>query len=202
MRCDLHVHSLHSGTLPVAILRHFFLESYSAPKDVYDMLRRRGMDLVTLTDHDSISGAEELRRYPDFFVSEEVTCRMPSGTRVHIGVYDLSERQHVQISRRRNDLIRLLAYLSEQRLFFTINHAFSGLTGYRVAEDFGWFADYLPAVEALNGQMLPEANWNAAEMARRWGKIQVGGSDAHALASAGTAYTEGPVARNKQQFLS
>jgi predicted metal-dependent phosphoesterase TrpH len=202
MKCDLHVHSVHSGTMPWPVLRHFFQESYSAPKEVYDRLHRRGMDLVTLTDHDSIGGAEELRPYPDFFVSEEVTCRMPSGTRVHIGVYDLSERQHVQISRRRNDLIRLLAYLSEQRLFFTINHAFSGLTGYRVAEDFGWFADYLPAVEALNGQMLPEANWNAAEMARRWGKIQVGGSDAHALASAGTAYTEVPGARNKEEFLA
>jgi hypothetical protein len=50
--------------------------------------------------------------------------------------------------------------------------------------------------------MLPEANWNAAEMARRWGKIQVGGSDAHALASAGTAYTEVPGARNKEEFLA
>jgi hypothetical protein len=52
---------------------------------VYDRLHRRGMDLVTLTDHDSIGGAEELRPYPDFFVSEEVTCRMPSGTRVTLG---------------------------------------------------------------------------------------------------------------------
>src|ERR1700731_583639 len=151
MRCDLHVHSLHSGKLPVAILRHFFLESYSAPKDVYSKLRSRGMDLVTLTDHDSIGGAEELRRYPDFFVSEEVTCRMPSGTFVHIGVYDLTERQHIEISRRRNDMVRLLAYLSEQRLFFTINHVFSSVTGRRNAEDFRWFADYFVGVEGRNG---------------------------------------------------
>ena len=109
MRCDLHVHSIHSGTLPVAILRHFFLESYSDPNDVYNTLRKRGMDLVTLTDHDSIEGAEALRKHPDFFVSEEVTCRMPSGTRAHVGVYDLTERQHCEINRRRNDLIRLIA---------------------------------------------------------------------------------------------
>src|SRR6202049_1852476 len=120
MKCDLHVHSAHSGTVPVAILRHFFQESYSQPTEVYAALRKRGMDLVTLTDHDSIGGAEELRRQPDFFVSEEVTCRMPSGTQVHVGVYDLTERQHSEISRRRTDLIRLLAYLSEQRLFFTV----------------------------------------------------------------------------------
>ena len=95
MKCDLHVHSVHSGTLPAVILRHFFLESYSPPAEVYSTLRERGMDLVTLTDHDSIGGAEELRRYPDFFVSEEVTCTMPSGTQVHIGVYDITERQHI-----------------------------------------------------------------------------------------------------------
>jgi predicted metal-dependent phosphoesterase TrpH len=49
-------------------------ESYSAAEQVYATLKRRGMDVVTLTDHDSIEGAEELRRYKDFFASEEVTC--------------------------------------------------------------------------------------------------------------------------------
>src|SRR5260370_26835341 len=143
---DFYVPSAHSGTLPVAIFRHFFLESYSPPAEVYAMLRKRGMNLVTLTDHDSIGGAEELRRHTDFFVSEEVTCRMPSGTQVHVGVYDLTERQHSEI-RRRNDLIRLLAYLSEQRLFFTVNHIFSSVTGLRDAHDFKWFAGHFPGVE-------------------------------------------------------
>jgi len=201
MRCDLHVHSLHSGTLPVAILRHFFMESYSAPTDVYSTLRLRGMDLVTLTDHDSIGGAEELRRYPDFFLSEEVTCRMPSGTEAHVGVYDITERQHIEINRRRNDLIRLLAYLSEQRLFFTVNHVFSSLTGRRDSDDFEWFSGYFPAVEARNGQMLASANEHAAEFAWKRCKTQVAGSDAHALASVGTTYTEVPGAKNKEEFF-
>jgi len=202
MKCDLHVHSVHSGTLPVAILRHFFLESYSAPKDVYTMLRKRGMDLVTLTDHDSIGGAEELRRFPDFFTSEEVTCRMPSGTYAHVGVYDLTERQHGEITRRRNDLIRLLAYLSEQRLFFTINHVFSSLTGRRDADDYEWFSGFFPAVEARNGQMLACANRQAEEFAWRRCKTQVAGSDAHALASVGTTYTEVLGARDKDEFFA
>lgn len=202
MKCDLHVHSVHSGKLPSPILRHFFLESYSDPKRVYSLLRERGMDLVTVTDHDSIGAAEELRRYPDYFVSEEVTCRMPSGTEVHIGVYDITERQHEQINKRRNDLFRLLAYLSEQGLFFTINHIFSSVTGRRNADDFEWIAEYFPGVEALNGHMLPAANESAAILARRLRKIPVGGSDAHALASVGTAYTEVPGARNKDEFLA
>src|SRR3974390_1435161 len=202
MKCDLHVHSLHSGTLPVAILRRFFLESYSSPQDVYSTLRKRGMDLVTVTDHDSIGSAEELRCHPDFFVSEEVTCRMPSGTEVHVGVYDISERQHVEIARRRNDMIRLIAYLSEQRLFFTVNHVFSALTGRRKADDYEWFSGFFPAVEARNGQMLPSANRQAAEYAWRLCKTQVAGSDAHALASVGTTYTEVPGARDKEEFFA
>ncbi len=202
MKCDLHVHSVHSGTRPNPILRHFFMESYSAPKTVYSKLRERGMDLVTVTDHDSIGAAEELRQYPDFFVSEEVTCRMPSGTEVHIGVYDLTEKQHIEIAKRRKDLFRLLAYLSEQGLFFTINHIFSAVTGRRDVDDFAWFAEYFPGVEALNGHMLPASNENAAMLARRFRKIAVGGSDAHALASVGTAYTEVRGARNKDEFMA
>ena len=202
MKCDLHVHSAHSGTVPVAILRHFFLESYSAPAEVYSVLRSRGMDLVTLTDHDSISGAEELRHHPDVFISEEVTCTMPSGTQAHVGVYDLTERQHSEINRRRDDLIRLLAYLSEQRLFFTVNHVFSSVTGRRDPDDFKWFAGYFPGVEGRNGQMLPSANRHASVFARRKRKVQVGGSDAHALASVGTTYTEVPGARDKDEFLA
>ncbi|MGA2846240.1 MAG: hypothetical protein ABSF68_12525, partial [Candidatus Acidiferrales bacterium] len=92
------------------------------------------MSLFTLTDHDSIEGAEKLRRHRDFFVSEELTCRMPSGTEAHIGVYDLSERQHTQLLRRRDDLVSLLMYLTERRLFFSINHVFSSVTGRRDAE--------------------------------------------------------------------
>ena len=32
-------------------------ECYSQPEDLYATLKRRGMDLITLTDHDSIEGA-------------------------------------------------------------------------------------------------------------------------------------------------
>ncbi len=202
MKCDLHVHSVHSGTLQAPLLRRFFRESYSPPLRVYAELRRKGMDVVTITDHDSITAAEDLRRYPDFFMSEEVTCRMPSGTEVHVGVYDLTDRHHVEIALRRNDMVRLLAYLSEQRLFFTVNHLFSNLTGRRDARDFVWFADCFPAFEALNSHMLAETNRQAALFAQRERKIQVAGSDAHALISAGTAYTEVPGARNKDEFFA
>jgi predicted metal-dependent phosphoesterase TrpH len=176
-------------------------ECYSRPAEVNAALLRRGMDLVTLTDHDSIEGAEPLRRFPHFFLSEEVTCRMPSGTLAHIGAYGITERQHVELQRRRNDLPSLLAYLNEQHLFFSLNHPYSALTGRRATEDFDWFESLFPAYETRNGHMLPQHNQSAEKLARRLGKAAVGGSDAHALASAGTAYTVVPGARTKAEFL-
>ncbi len=201
MKCDLHVHSYHSGMCEVPGLNRVCRECYSAPADVYATLRQRGMDVVTLTDHDSIDGAEPLRHFRSFFLSEEITCRMPSGTQAHVGVYDITERDHIEIQRRRNDLPRLLAYLNERRLFFSVNHLFSGLTGRREVEDFDWFESMFPAYEIRNGHMLPGHNQSAEAVARRLGKAPVGGSDAHALASLGTAYTQVPNARTKAEFL-
>jgi len=198
----MHVHSYYSGACTTRLLSAFCRESYSDPQEVYEQLERRQMTLFTLTDHDAIEGSERLRRYPDFFLSEELTCRMPSGTEVHIGVYDIHERQHVQLQQRRSDLVGLLMYLSERRIFFSVNHVFSSITGRRELEDFLWFQEYFPAVETHNSHMLDSANRHAATLARRWGKIGVGGSDAHALPSVGTAYTEVPGARDKEGFFA
>jgi predicted metal-dependent phosphoesterase TrpH len=202
VKCDLHVHSYSSGFCTTPFVRRFCRESYSDPEEVYAVLKRRGMNLVTLTDHDSIEGAKNLWRHRDFFLSEELTCRMPSGTRVHIGVYDLEERQHEQLQQRRNDLVALLMYLTERRIFFSINHVFSSLTGPRAREDFQWFQEYFPAIETRNGHMPERTNARAANLARQWQKVEIGGSDAHVLSSAGTAYTEVPGARDKEEFFS
>ena len=53
MKCDMHVHSYNSGACTSPVLRAFCRESYSDPAQVYETLQRRGMDLITLTDHDS-----------------------------------------------------------------------------------------------------------------------------------------------------
>jgi len=159
------------------------------------------MDLVTVSDHDSIGAAEDLRRHPDFFVSEEVTCRMPSGNELHVGVYDLTERQHVEIQHLRNDLPRLVAYLNEQQLFYSVNHAFSALTGRRSAEDFVWFDRAFPGMEVRNGHVPERGNHLAERMAERAGRAKLGGSDAHTLHSLGSVCTRVPGARNRVEFL-
>jgi predicted metal-dependent phosphoesterase TrpH len=177
-------------------------ESYNDPTETYERLKQLGMSIVTITDHDSIDAVEALRRYPDFFLSEEVTVKMPSGTQMHLGVYGINERDHTEIQRRRNDFIALLMYLTERKLFFSVNHVFSGLTGRRDEEDFRWFASYVPAFEIRNGQMWPAANSEAQGLAKRLGKVGIAGSDSHTIAGVGRTYTEVAGARTAEEFLS
>lgn len=202
MRCDLHVHSIASGMCNTPVLSRICRESYNQPAEVYTRLKQLGMSIATLTDHDSIDAGEALRKYPDFFLSEEATVQMPGGTEMHLGVYGITERDHVEIQRRRKDFISLMMYLTERKLFFSANHVFSGLTGRRLDEDFCWFASYVPAFETRNGQMWPGANESAARLAGRLGRIAVGGSDSHTIAGVGRTYTEVPGARTADEFFA
>src|SRR5579864_6248499 len=202
MRCDLHVHSVASGMFTAPGLNRFCRESYNDPAEVYERLKHLGMSVVTVTDHDSIDAAEVLRRHPDFFLSEEVTVQMPSGTEMHLGVYGIAERDHAEIQRRRGDFPSLLAYLTERKLFCSVNHIFSGLTGRRREDDFHWFASHVPAFETRNGQMWPRANHEAQRLARRLGKMEIAGSDSHTIAGVGRTYTEVPGALNTEEFLA
>lgn len=201
MRCDLHVHTRFSGPCTIPVARRFCRESYNQPLDVYHRLKKLGMHLVTVTDHDSLDAAAELSRFPDFFASEEVTVTLPSGTEAHVAVYDLTERQHIEIQARRTDFPRLAAYLREQQLLFGINHLFSSLTGRRAAADYQCFARHFPAWEVCNSAMLRRANTQAARYADALGKISTAGSDSHAMRTLATAFTEVPGARSKREYL-
>jgi predicted metal-dependent phosphoesterase TrpH len=202
MRCDLHVHTLHSGMCTIPVLSRVCLESYNEPLALYAQLKQRGMDLVTVTDHDSIAAVEALRRYPDFFLSEEVTCTMPSGTEMHAGVYGIQEHDHIELQRRRHDVESLLAYAVENQLFVTVNHLYSSLTGPRTEDDFAVFARDFHGVETVNGQMLQRSNRLAEDFARRFSKPVVGGSDSHTLAGLARTFTEVSGASNAQEFLA
>ena len=100
----------------------------------------------------------------------------------------------------------LLMYLTERGLFFSVNHVvLSPDTGPRKLEDFAWFQEYFPAIETRNSHMLEVrgANRDRREtFAAQWDKTAIGGSDAHALTSVGTTYTEVPGARSKQEFFA
>jgi predicted metal-dependent phosphoesterase TrpH len=201
MRCDLHVHSRHSGPATVPGLRHLVRECYAEPLEVYATARERGMDLVTLTDHDSIAGALALAGRPDTFVSEEVTCLVPGGRELHLGVYDITEAQHEALQARRRDLEALFAYTAEQRIPVCVNHPFSALTGRREDADLPLAFKGATHVEVRNGMMSARSNDCARAAGRRTRLAQCGGSDAHTLATVARAFTGVP-AGDRAEFLA
>jgi predicted metal-dependent phosphoesterase TrpH len=201
VRCDLHVHSRHSGPSDLGPLGLVADESYSDPRAVYGEARRRGMDLVTLTDHNTIAGALEIAPLPRTFVSEEVSCVLPGGRELHVGVFDITEAQHEAIARRRDDAEALFAYLAEERIPAAANHLFSALTGRRETADLHHALANVTLVEARNGMMSEAVNDCAARAGRAAHKGAVGGSDAHTLASVAGAWTVVPGARTRDDFL-
>jgi len=189
LRCDLHVHSRHSGPATVPGLRHLVRECYAEPWEVRYAARDRGMDLVTLTDHDSITGALELAGLPDAFVSEEVTCLVPGGRELHLGAYDITETQHEALQARRRDLEALFAYAAEQHIPVCVNHPFSALTGRREDADLPLAFRGATHLEVRNGMMSALSNDYARAAGRRTRLAPCGGSDAHTLASVARAFT-------------
>jgi predicted metal-dependent phosphoesterase TrpH len=201
MRCDLHVHSWCSGKADLPVLEHVGRECYSDPFDVYERAMAHGMDLVTLTDHDTIAGALRLAHLPNTFVSEEVTVRLDGGRRLHVNVFDIDEQQHLRIQRCSDDPEALFAFLAEERIAASVNHLFSALTGERVVSDLRLPLGRLPLVEALNGAMPAPHNERAAAVGAHAGMAPVGGSDAHSLAHVARAYTTVRGARTRREFL-
>src|SRR5216110_2785404 len=139
-KADLHCHTRYSGQAKhLKFLR--CRDCYSHPLDVYQTAKRRGMDLVTITDHDSIDGCLEfLDGYPDagdFFVSEEIECRFPDvDLKVHIGAYDISERIHRDIQPLRRNIFEAVAYLRSEGVFHALNHPFFFFKGQMPFDDY------------------------------------------------------------------
>ena len=108
MKLDTHVHTVHSGKSTLKPLARLLLESYNAVEGVYRLAKSRGMELVTITDHDEIDGALTIAHRPDVIVGCEVTGGFRDGVRVHLGVLGLNECQHREIQRLRYDVLELL----------------------------------------------------------------------------------------------
>jgi hypothetical protein len=159
------------------------------------------MDLVTITDHDTVEGALQLAHLPDFIVGEEVTLDLEEGRQIHLGIWDLNEERHSRVQARRRDPEALFAWLAEERVPACVNHPFSPLTGVRDPLDFHRAFGGLHLVETRNGMMPRATNQFAHEASRALGLAPVGGSDAHTLAGIGRAFTTVPWARNRGEFL-
>jgi len=224
-RCDLHIHSRHSARSEEWLFRRFdFPDSYSDPKQLYEQLRKRGMDYVTVTDHDSIDGCLEIAHLPRTFISEQVTTYFPHDTcKLHILVWGISEQQHRDIEGVRENIFDLQRYLQRAQIAHAVAHPLYSVNGKLEAMHLEQLVLLFKHFEGINGlrdallsdlaqilfkQLTPEqidvfANRHgvAPTHAEPWRKILVGGSDDHGGQFAASAFTETPAAKSAEEFL-
>lgn len=193
VRIDLHCHSTFSDET-LKWLPGLLYHPLSEPEDVYDLAKRRGMDFVTITDHDTIDGCKALldRRgpLPDFVFGEEITTRFPEdGTIVHVNVFDHDEAQHREIQRIRDNIYDLVDYLRSIDKLFQINHL-TWNEQHRVLSPAQLEAllDLFDVFEGLNGARSYAHNAFAWHATRGRQKVLTGGSDSHTH-RVGTTYT-------------
>lgn len=201
MKLDTHVHSSYSGYSSIPGLARLMRESYNSPEEVYRIAKQRGMDLVTITDHDRIDGALTLADRPDVIIGCEVTGVFPGdGVRVHLGVLGLDEAQFAEVERLRFDVCELLPYLKQQRLFVSLNHVASRVNGRITGAHVTALIPWIDGLEVINGSRLALQNQTAERVAAAHGKVGIAGSDAHTMRGIGRTWVEAPHATTRAEF--
>ena len=203
-RTDLHCHSSASEVSKLGVQRALGLpECATPPEEVYALAKRRGMDFVTITDHDTIDGVLELADRPDVFVSEELTARFHGEPQaVHILCLGITPDDHDWLQAHAGDVETVAAYLQEHEIACALAHPFYAVAAPLAARHRRRLAELFPIWEVRNGARARELNLPAAIYVDTHGGAGVGGSDDHAGIDIGRTWSETPAAATPDEFLA
>jgi glycosyltransferase involved in cell wall biosynthesis len=223
---DLHCHSKHSDRPSQFYLRWIGArESYTEPRDLYRRLKSRGMDLVTITDHDTIEGGLEIAHEKDVFLSEELTCYFPEDRcKVHILVYGIDEAAHRDLLELRHNVYELSFYLHTHAIAHSVAHPLFGMSsGFDISHVerllllFSNFEEkngsrsrsFNELVSGILDRVTPELLERLAEVhdmtpigEKPWRRGRTGGSDDHTGLLLGSAWTSVEGARDPAGFIA
>ena len=224
-KADLHVHSKYSTRPSEWVLQKIGCsESYTEPKRLYALAKERGMDFVTITDHNTLAGSLEIAHLKDTFISEEITSYFPEDRcKIHVLAYDINEKQHDQISRIRENIYDLVAFLRAEGIIHAAAHPMYSLNDRLTFENFerllllfktfelnGTRDDYQNRIlkEILDNltmekiSSLSEKYNIMSEEADPWIKHIIGGSDDHSSLNIARTYTEMENVSTVKEFLN
>lgn len=224
-RADLHVHSKYSDRPSEWFLRRVGApESFMEPLEVYRRARARGMDFVTISDHNKIHGALDIAHLPNTFISCELTTYFPEdGAKLHYLVTGITEAQFKVLNELRTNIYDLRQYIIDNGIISSVAHPlfrvndklspdhiekllvmfnrFEGINGTRDARA----ADL---VSVIFRNLTPELIAKLADKHNLtplgptpWHKTFTGGSDDHGGVYIASAFTMTPFAENVRQYL-
>jgi glycosyltransferase involved in cell wall biosynthesis len=216
-RADLHCHSDASNTAAEAALNAIHCpECYSSPGEVYAQAKRRGMDFVTITDHDSIDGVLRIAGdHPDVFVGEELTCWFPEDEcKMHVLVYGITRADHDALQSLAEDIYEVAAYVAREKIAHAVAHPiyrqneklerwhlerllllFKGFECHNGAHSALHREAFEPVLDRLSRAEIEKLSkrHNLEPLWREpWVKARVGGTDDHGLLNVGRTWTEFP----------
>jgi glycosyltransferase involved in cell wall biosynthesis/predicted metal-dependent phosphoesterase TrpH len=203
-RVDLHCHSTASQLSRLGVQRSLGLpECATPPQEVYELAKRRGMDFVTITDHDTIDGCLELADRPDCFVSEELTARFAGEPQaVHVLCYGITPGDHEWLQAHSGDVEACAAYLHESGVTCALAHPFFNVAAPLTRRHRRRLAELFPIWEVRNGSRAAELNMPAVVYIETHGGTGIAGSDDHAGVDIGRTFTEVSAAvRTPEEFL-
>ena len=168
-RTEFHCHTLYSK------------DSLVSPACLVQACRKKKIDRVIITDHNSIEGALEAQRIaPDLvIVGEEIMT-----TKGEILAAFVTEEIPAMLSP-----LETIRRLRAQGAFISISHPFDFTrSGHWQKADLLEILPQIDAIETFNARcLLPRMNRQAQEFARRHGIASTVGSDAHTLFELGRA---------------
>lgn len=202
-RVDMHCHSTASQRSRLGVQRSLGLPECATPsEEVYELAKRRGMDFVTITDHDTIDGCLELADRPDCFISEELTARFAGEPQaVHVLCYGITPGDHEWLQANSGDVEACAAYLHEHEIACALAHPFFNVSAPLTRRHRRRLAELFPIWEVCNGSRAAELNMPAVLYVETHDGTGIGGSDDHAGVDIGRTFTEVPAAATPEEFL-
>ena len=224
IKIDLHVHSRSSKRPSQWVLQQLNCpESFTNPFKLYEVAKARGMDYVTITDHNTLAGALEIAHLRDTFVSEEITTYFPEDNcKLHVLALNITESQHADISKLRKNVYDLVGYLNKSKIVHILAHPFYDMNHKLTLDYFeklllmfknfelnGSRDDYQNQVLAaiINGitphdiELLADKHNMAPHGDNPWQKNLTGGSDDHSSLNIARMHTYVPKATSLTEFF-
>ena len=156
-------------------------DSLVTPGKLVAACRRKGIDRVAVTDHNTIEGALAAKQLaPEMvIVGEEILTNRGELLAAFV-------KEEIPAGLSPQETIRRLR---EQEAFISVSHPFDAIrSGSWELKDLEEIAPLVDAIEIFNSRcMLPIINWQAQAFAQQYGLPGTAGSDAHSTWEVGRA---------------
>lgn len=173
-KADLHVHTLYSA------------DALSSIKGVLKKAKERGLDILAITDHDTIKGALEAKKIAPEFAFEVIV-----GEEVHSKEGDIIALFIEKTIKPRRSAIDTIKEIHEQGGLAICPHPGNWVPGGIPFHHLFKIYEYLDGIELLNGAWF---GWLKSQESKKlnettFNMAATGGSDAHLASQVGRAWT-------------